>query len=51
MRRWTLITIIALFVVIGLAAAYQILIASRHTGPLPGPVPGHPLPTATATTP
>jgi hypothetical protein len=50
-RRWTLITIIALFVVIGVAAAYQILIASRPTGPLPGPGPGHPLPTATATTP
>jgi hypothetical protein len=50
-RRWTFITIIALFLVIGLAAAYQILIASRHTGPLPGPVSGHPLPTATATTP
>jgi hypothetical protein len=50
-RRWTFITIIALFVVIGLAAAYQILIASRDAAPLPGPVPGHPLPTATATTP
>lgn len=51
MRRWTFITIIALFLVIGVAAAYQILIASRDTGPLPGPVPGHSLPTATATTP
>ncbi|HEY2804070.1 MAG TPA: hypothetical protein VGJ67_09165 [Actinomycetota bacterium] len=51
MRRWTFITIIALFLVIGLAAAYQILIASNHTGPLPGPVPGHPLPTASATPP
>jgi hypothetical protein len=50
-RRWTFITIIALFLVIGLAAAYQILIASRHPGPLPGPVPGHSLPTPSATTP
>jgi len=50
-RRWTFITIIALFVVIGLAATYQILIASRDAGPLPGPVPGHPLPTASATPP
>jgi hypothetical protein len=43
-RRWTFITIIALFVLLALAAAYQLLIASRDSGPLPGPVPGTPLP-------
>jgi hypothetical protein len=47
-RRWTLITIIALFVMIALAAAYQILIASGDAGPYRGPVPGTPLPTSPA---
>ncbi|MDP9242063.1 MAG: hypothetical protein M3O84_02685 [Actinomycetota bacterium] len=48
MRRWTFVTIIALFVVLSLAAAYQLLIASRNSGPFGGPVQGTPLPTHSA---
>lgn len=44
MRRWTLLTIIALFLLIGAAAAYQVALASRDQAPFPGPVTGTPLP-------
>ncbi len=48
MRRFTLIVIICLFLVIGAAAIAQIVIASRNHDPYPGPVPGTPFPTASA---
>jgi hypothetical protein len=38
MRRWTLITLIALFLAISAAAVAQIVIATRHHAPYPGPV-------------
>jgi hypothetical protein len=43
-RRFTLITIIVLFVLIVGAAVYQIALASRDQDPFPGPVSGTPLP-------
>jgi len=43
-RRFTLITIIVLFVLIAGAAVYQIALASRDQEPFPGPVSGTPLP-------
>jgi hypothetical protein len=47
-RRGTLITVICLFVLIGIAAVYQMTIASggRH---YPGPRPGTPFPTSVVT--
>jgi len=36
-RRATFITIVVLFVLIGAAAIYQVVIASGDTPPLPGP--------------
>jgi hypothetical protein len=47
-RRFTLITIIVLFVLIAGAAIYQVVLASREQAPFPGPVSGTPLPQATA---
>jgi len=46
-RRFTLITIIVLSVLIAGAAAYQVALASRDRGPFPGPVSGTPLPEIT----
>ena len=46
MRRFTLITLIVLFVLLVGAAVYQLTLASRDTGPFPGPMSGTPLPTA-----
>ena len=48
MRRATLITIICLFLVIGVAAVYQMVIASGDRR-YPGPAPGTPYPTAVVT--
>ena len=45
MRRFTLITLIVLFVLLVGAALYQLTLASRDAGPFPGPVEGTPLPT------
>lgn len=44
-RRFTLITIIALFVLISTAAVYQLVLATRDQERLPGPELGTPLPT------
>jgi len=44
-RRFTLITIICLFVLITAAAAYQLVLATRDQERYPGPAPGTPLPT------
>ena len=44
MRRFTLITIIVLSVLITGAAVYQVALASRDQDPYPGPVSGTPLP-------
>lgn len=46
MRRFTLITLIVLFVLLVGAAVYQLTLANRDEGPFPGPVEGTPLPTA-----
>ena len=45
MRRGTLITLIALAVILAGAAIYQIVLASRDQGPLPGPAEPGDLPT------
>ena len=50
MRRFTLITLIVLFVLLVGAAVYQLTLASRNEGPFPGPVDGTPLPTAAGAT-
>jgi hypothetical protein len=49
MRRFTLITLIVLFVLLVGAAVYQLALANREQGPFPGPVQGTPLPTAFGT--
>ncbi len=46
MRRFTLITLIVLFVLLVGAAVYQLALANRGEGPFPGPVEGTPLPSA-----
>jgi hypothetical protein len=46
MRRFTLITLIVLFVLLVGAALYQLTLANNDAGPFPGPVEGTPLPTA-----
>ncbi len=48
MRRFTLITIVALFMLIAAAAAYQLILAGRDRPKFPGPELGTPLPTLTA---
>jgi hypothetical protein len=48
-RRFTLITLICLFLLIGAAAIYQMAIASGDRPLYPGPVPGTPFPTPPAT--
>lgn len=45
MRRFTLITIICLFVLITAAAVYQLVLATRDQERFPGPEVGAPLPT------
>lgn len=46
MRRWTLVTLICLFVLLVGAAVYQLMLANRDVERFPGPVSGTPLPTA-----
>jgi hypothetical protein len=46
-RRFTLLTLIVLFVLIIIAAVFQLL-AARGPRHLPGPIPGTPLPTASS---
>jgi hypothetical protein len=48
-RRGTLIAIICLFVVIGAAAIYQMMLASREGPRYPGPNVGTPFPTGVVT--
>lgn len=45
MRRFTLITIVCLFVLITTAAVYQLVLATRDQERFPGPQLGTPLPT------
>jgi hypothetical protein len=47
MRRFTLITLIVLFVLLVAASVYQLALANREAGPFPGPARGTPLPTGT----
>ncbi len=47
MRRFTLITIVVLFVLIVGAAVYQIALANRDQAPFPGPLEGTPFPSLT----
>ena len=49
MRKGTLVAIVALFLLIGGAAVYQLILASREHEPFPGPVSGTPFPTSVAT--
>jgi hypothetical protein len=49
MRRFTLITLICLFLLLAGAAVYQLVLANRDVERFPGPVEGTPLPTAVAT--
>ncbi|HEY7660537.1 MAG TPA: hypothetical protein VIC58_08055 [Actinomycetota bacterium] len=44
MRRFTLITLIVLVVLLAGAAIYQLVLATGDREPFPGPVPGTPLP-------
>jgi hypothetical protein len=46
MRRWTLVTLICLCVLLIGAAVYQLMLANRDVERFPGPVPGTPLPSA-----
>jgi hypothetical protein len=46
-RRFTLITLVCLLLLLVGAGAYQLMLANRGTERFPGPVPGTPLPTAT----
>jgi hypothetical protein len=46
-RRWTLITLVCLFVLLTGAAIYQLALARRGTERYPGPIQGTPLPTVT----
>jgi hypothetical protein len=48
-RRGTLIAIICLFLALGAAALYQMVLASNDGVRYPGPVPGTPYPTSLAT--
>jgi hypothetical protein len=48
-RRFTLITIVCLLALLAIATVAQILIASRHRAPYPGPIPGTPYPSPSVT--
>jgi hypothetical protein len=50
-RRFTLITIICLVVLLAAAAVAQLVIASADREPYPGPVPGTPFPSVVQPTP
>jgi hypothetical protein len=45
-RRFTLVTLIVLFLVLTAATIFQLLLAGDDGPRFPGPVPGTPLPTA-----
>jgi len=47
-RRFTLVTLICLFLLIAGAAVYQLALANRDVERFPGPEIGTPLPSATA---
>ena len=47
-RRWTLITLVCLFLVLTGAAVYQLVLAGRDVERFPGPAEGTPYPTRTA---
>jgi len=47
-RRFTLVAIVCLLILIGVAAVVQLAIAGRDQPRYPGPVPGTPYPTAAA---
>jgi hypothetical protein len=47
-RRWTLITLVCLFLGLTGAAVYQLVLAGRDVERFPGPVEGTPYPTLTA---
>lgn len=49
MRRGTFVTIVVLFVVLGVATIYQLVLANDDRERFPGPQPGTPLPSVTAT--
>jgi hypothetical protein len=44
-RRFTLITIVCLFLLLAGATVYQLFLANQEVERFPGPVPGTPLPT------
>ena len=48
MRRFTLITLVVLFLLIVAAAIYQLALANSDRPRFPGPVPGTPLPSSSA---
>jgi hypothetical protein len=43
------VTIVVLFVLLGAAAVYQLVLATRDRAPYPGPVSGTPFPTPAVT--
>jgi hypothetical protein len=47
-RRFTLITIVVLFLLIVAAAIYQLMLADGDRARFPGPVPGTPFPSTSA---
>jgi hypothetical protein len=47
-RRWTLITLVCLFLMLAGAAVYQLVLAGRDVERYPGPVEGTPFPTSSA---
>ena len=49
MRRFTLITLACLFLLLAGAALYQLVLANRDIERFPGPEVGTPLPSITAT--
>jgi hypothetical protein len=50
MRRFTLVTLIAIFLLLIVATIFQVLAAGGHSR-YPGPTRGTPFPTVTTTTP
>jgi hypothetical protein len=49
-RRFTLITLVCLFLLLAGAAVYQLVLAGRDVERFPGPVEGTPLPAFTPAT-
>jgi hypothetical protein len=49
MRRSTFVALVVLFVLLAVAAVYQLVLAGADRERFPGPAPGTPLPTITAT--